>query len=91
VFNVFEVFGVVLEVLWTLQAIVYGFSLVVIKNNKLKTIKMPFVTFHVLVVKLYFPNMAWLIIKSTIRLFKFFHMVLQVVLSPLWLPLPPLT
>jgi len=49
-FNVFEVFGVVLEVLWTLQTIVCGFSLVIIKNNKLKMIKMPFVTFHVLVV-----------------------------------------
>jgi hypothetical protein len=32
--NVFEVFGVVLEVLWTLQAIVYGFFLVVIKIKK---------------------------------------------------------
>jgi hypothetical protein len=89
VFNVFKVFGVVFKNNWILQAIVYRFFLIVIRNIKLKTIKMPFVTFHLLVVKPYFLNVAWLITKSIIRLFKFFfHVVFQVPLFPLWFPPP---
>jgi hypothetical protein len=47
----------------------------------------PFMTFHVLVVEPYFPNMEWLDIKAIVRLIKFsFEIALQVFLSFHWPP-----
>jgi len=43
-----------------------------------------------LIVELYFLNMAWLDIKSIVKLIKFsFHVALQVLLFFLWPPFPP--